>query len=116
MRTEISTLSSEVARLRGEIVALRQALAGPALEQRLLPFAPQLMEPEEQLVTLDQMTAIVRLRRRSLEHYRDQLPEPRINGKRGQAARWAWSEVRPWLAEHYPHVVLPERYPVLPAG
>ena len=80
---------------------------GPA-EQMHLPFPEQ----TEQLVTLDQMAAIVSRQKSSLRHYREELPPPRVQGRRGQATLWAWAEVRPWLERTFARK-LPERFPSL---
>lgn len=118
VRAELAVLSAEVSRLRSEVVrsreemaALRMAVSAP--EQQLLPFASP--APSEQLVTLDQMAAIVKKHKRSLERYRDSLPPPRVAGRRGRAALWVWAEVRSWLAGHF-GMPLPESFPMLPAS
>lgn len=114
LQRDLTALAGETARLRGEVARLREEFAAVRLaveapEQRLLPFAAP-MEP--QLVTLDQMAALVGRQKDSLRHYRDQMPEPRVRGRRGQASLWAWPEVRPWLEQTFARR-LPERFPTL---
>src|SRR5690349_13059194 len=55
--------------------------------------------PTEQLVTLDQIGAMVHRFKRSMERYRGRMPPPRVRVRRGQTHLWAWSEVCPWLEE-----------------
>jgi hypothetical protein len=107
---EVEALRAEVARLRAEVNALRGQSATP-------PDAPPGPRPTPapppgQHVTLDQIGAMVHRSKRSLEHYRKQMPPPRVRGRRGQAHLWDWAEVRPWLEATF-GVPLPEHFPGL---
>jgi hypothetical protein len=109
----LRALTEEIARLRGEMIAVRAELAAlrqaiDAPEQRQLPFPPP--DPAEQMVDLDQIAAIVHLKKRSLENYRNRMPTPRLQGRRGRRSRWVWAEVRPWLQQEF-GLILPENYP-----
>jgi hypothetical protein len=64
----------------------------------------------ERLVTLDQASALVNRKKRSLERYKHHMPPPRVRGRRGQPDEWAWSELRPWLELQF-HRILPEQFP-----
>ena len=64
-------------------------------------------------VTLTQAAAIVNRSKRTLEGYKQKDPEfpaPRVKGGDGKPDEWAWSELRPWLAETFKKD-LPERFP-----
>lgn len=108
MAQEVARLRSEVARSREELAAIRLSLDAP--EQQLIPFAPP--SPQEQLVSLNQMAAIVRRQKDSMRYYRDEMPPPKFKGRRGQKALWVWAEVRPWLQLTF-GMCLPERFPTL---
>ncbi len=106
MRVELVEMRRELARLRQEVRA-----PGSPYQQQTLTF-PSLAPPAEQLVTLDQIAAMVRRSKRGMEDHRAEMPAPRVAGRRGRAALWAWGEVRPWL-EAYFEQQLPERFPSL---
>lgn len=93
-----------------EVKALRQELAGveATKNQRVPPFAPP--TPDEQLVTLDQIAARMRMSKRSLERYKKEMPPAVMRGRRGRTARWVWATIRPWLEETF-GCQLPERFP-----
>jgi hypothetical protein len=75
----------------------------------ILAFSPPIM-PNEGLVDMDQISAMVHLSKRSMERYKKQMPAPARAGRRGRRALWRWPEVRPWLeAEFKCH--LPETFP-----
>jgi len=117
VRAELASMTAEMARLRSEVVRSREEMAALRLavqapEQQSLPFIGRPLPPDEQLVTLDQMAAIVNRKKRALEHYRDQMPAPARKGRRGQAAEWRWADVRPWLEETFSRR-LPEEFPGL---
>jgi hypothetical protein len=87
--------------------------AQPAVHPPALsPAAPGASALPEQLVTLDQIGAMVHRCKRSMERYRGRLPAPRVRGRRGSPHLWSWPEVRPWLEEAF-SVRLPERFPGL---
>jgi hypothetical protein len=54
---------------------------------------------------LDQIAALVHLRKRSLENYKrrqkDPLPEPDVPGGGGHRGYWRWSTIRPWLERNF---------------
>lgn len=64
----------------------------------------------EQLVTLDQAAAMVRRSKRTLEKYRDRLPDPRVWGGGGRPHLYAWGELRSVLVRVFGSR-LPERFP-----
>jgi hypothetical protein len=120
VRQELSLIRALMTGLAADVAALRAALeqpGGPGLRlaraepaQAVLPFTPA--SPAEQLVTLDQMAAIVHLKKRSLERYRPQLPPPAVLGRRGRPTRWRWADVRGWLEQTFGQR-LPEDFPYL---
>lgn len=103
-----------IERLREEVRGLREDVTaqGAAARQKLEAFLPP---PAEQLVTLDQMAAIVNLSKRSMERHRKGMPPPRVRGAGGRPSRWAWSDVRPWLERQFGRT-LPECFPAYSAG
>ncbi len=102
-------IRAELAEVKIELVRMRR---GPP-EQQPLPFPSS--PPAEQLVSLDQIAAIARRRKRSLERYRKAMPKPRDAGGHGRGAAWAWSDVRPWLELTFGRT-FPENYPSFVAG
>jgi hypothetical protein len=70
------------------------------------------------LVTLDQIAATVHMSKRTFERHRKEMPPPACKPKSGAAAKWLWSEVRPWLVKRYgpsvpftyPGIADPERF------
>ncbi len=103
MHQELQELRREVTRLRLEVRP-----AGAPHEQQILPFVQP--TPDLQLVTLDQMAAMVRLQKRSLDRHRRQMPAPAVKGGGGRPTMWAWAEVRPWLETTFGRA-LPVDYP-----
>ncbi len=106
---DIQTILTELGRLRADMASLRGQASGP----NSAPSAPATLPippPSEQLVTLDQIGAMVHRSKRSMERYRGQMPAPRVRGRRGQPHLWAWSEVRPWLEATF-GLQLPEHFP-----
>jgi hypothetical protein len=63
-----------------------------------------------QLVTLDQIAAILEKSKRTMERYRRKMPCPDLPGRPGRCSLWDWQKIRPWLLEEF-HRLLPERYP-----
>jgi hypothetical protein len=102
IRAELTEVKLELARMRK---------AEP--EQTLLPFRGP--PPSEQLVSLDQIAAIARRRKRGLERYKKGMPGPRDPGGHGRTALWAWSDVRPWLEATFGRP-FPESFPSYAAG
>lgn len=100
--TEMEKVRAKVASLRGQPGWPAPGVSGAAP----LPIPP----PPEQLVTLDQIGAIVHRSKRTMERYRSQMPAPRTRGRRGQPHLWAWAEVRPWLESPF-GLRLPEHFP-----
>src|SRR4051812_48034745 len=108
---EGEALRRELERLRGQVEALRgQPLPQP--DGPPGPAPPLASSLPEQLVTLDQVGAMVHRSKRSMERYRPRMPPPRVQGRRGQPHLWAWSEIRPWLETAF-GVPLPEPFPGL---
>lgn len=56
-------------------------------------------EPQSplQLVTLNQMAAMVCRSKATLRHYLANLPPPAVHGRRGQPSLWDWATARPIL-------------------
>lgn len=65
-----------------------------------------------QLVSLDQIAAMVRLQKRSMERYVKKMPRAAVRGGRGRRALWRWSDVRTWLEETF-GLPMPESFPVM---
>lgn len=103
---------------RKELIALAHHLDEPPdlfrrVYERMADPPP---EAVEQLLTLDQLAAIVHRSKFTLRHYFERgMPRPRVLGMRGRPHLWAWTEVRPWLETTFGQA-LPERYPGLPWG
>jgi hypothetical protein len=112
-------LASSVEAVRAELQSLRAELAtgqmlpvGALQTGTPLAVAAAATALPEQLVTLDQIGAMVHRSKRSMERYRRQMPAPRVQGRRGRSHLWAWPEVRPWLEATF-SLQLPERFPGL---
>lgn len=103
MSDDLAVLSAELAKLSALVGRLCTELAA----WRMAPCAGA---PGEQLLTLDQLAAIVGRRKRSLEDYRKLMPPPRVKGTRGRPSLWAWADVREWLSSRFGRA-LPERFP-----
>jgi hypothetical protein len=111
LHDELARLRADEARVREEVAALRQEIAGAAPRPAGAVAPAWLNEPPaEQLVTLDQIAAHLRMSKRSMVRYKKQMPAPAMKGKGGRAARWRWRDVRPWLEVEF-GCVLPERFP-----
>lgn len=115
IRNQLDNLTSTVALIAGELASLRAEIRTAPKQQQhpfTLPSANLRLAEEagEQLVTLDQMAAIVGAKKRSLERYKGSLPAPKIQGQRGLASKYEWAEVRPWLEQHFAKK-LPENFP-----
>jgi hypothetical protein len=71
-------------------------------------------ERPSELLDLDQVAALVHLKKRSLENYkrrkRDPLPSPDFPGGGGRRDFWRWSTIRPWLSRNF-HIPIPEHFP-----
>jgi hypothetical protein len=63
-----------------------------------------------QYVTLNQLAAIVKRTKSSLEKIKEKMPPPAIEGGGGKPAEWIWADVRHWLEKEYGRL-LPERFP-----
>jgi hypothetical protein len=107
-KADVHTILNELERLRYDVTALRSQF-GPPLPRSPAPI-PAPPPPTEQLVTLDQIGAMVHRSKRSMERYRNQMPAPRLRGRRGQPHLWEWAEVRPWLEATF-GLRLPEHFP-----
>src|SRR5262249_34127503 len=84
--------------------------AGPATaSEQGGPHGVPLPEVAE-LVTLNQMAAIVNASKRTLERYKQRLPPPDAKGRAGQADKWRWSQVRGLLEDWFGRR-LPEQFP-----
>ena len=64
------------------------------------------------VVTLDQIGAVVGRKGTSMRRYKGDWPDPVLPGGGGKAEHWRWCDVRPWLENKYGRK-LPERYPRL---
>lgn len=81
------------------------------------------VDPAGEYVTLNQMAAMVRKSKRTLEKYvrrkQNPLPNPDKEGGGGKAHEWIWERVRPWLEDTFDYslpIVFPAaRPPVSPA-
>ncbi len=102
-------IRAELAEVKLELAKMRR----PEPEQTLLPFRGP--PPSEQLVSLDQIAAIARRRKRGLDRYRKGMPRPIEPGGHGRAALWAWSDVRPWLETTFGRP-FPETFPAFMTG
>jgi hypothetical protein len=98
---DIAFVLALLERLRAALAALGSRLPANRGGTAVLP---------EQLVTLDQIAAMVHRSKRSLERYRKRMPAPRVRGRRGRPHLWAWAEVRPWLEATF-DLRLPEQFP-----
>jgi len=81
---DIEAVRAELERLRVVVADLSNRL--PSVPLRPTGFSgetPASCRPEE-LVTLDQIGAIVHRSKRSMERYLVQMPAPRVRGRRGQ--------------------------------
>lgn len=103
--SRLSDLLSSVVRLQDELSTLREGLEQAIKEE---PAEPE--SPLDSYVTLDQCAAMVHRSKRTLEHYRDRLPEPAVEGGGGRPHLWRWSKIRTWLEEIF-GLNLPEKYP-----
>lgn len=104
LRQLLAVLAAEMARLRADVAGLLEAVRGGAGG---LPFDPT---PAEQLVSLNQIGALVNRTKDTMRHYVPRMPPARHAGVRNHAALWAWDEVRPWLEGQFGRR-LPERFP-----
>jgi hypothetical protein len=105
-KTDVDGLRAELERLRAEVAALK----GPAPPSADAAGATPAPPPTDQSVTLDQIGAMVHRSKRTMERYRACMPPPCVQGRRGQASRWEWPDVRPWLEQTF-GLRLPERFP-----
>ncbi len=64
----------------------------------------------EEMVDLDQIAAMVHLKKCSMYGYRNRIPPPVVRGRRGRRSLWRWSEVGPWLQQEF-GMILPVRFP-----
>lgn len=64
----------------------------------------------DDLVTLDQASAVVQQSKRTLERYLRQLPVPDFPGGNGRPHRWYWRTLRPHLERHF-RPNLPTKFP-----
>lgn len=64
----------------------------------------------EDLITLDQIAALVSRKKRALENYKSRMPLPRVKGGGGRPSEWAYSDIRPWLEKQFERP-LPPRFP-----
>jgi hypothetical protein len=84
------------------------------LRNQVLQHYDEVMTSQDDLrvlVTLDQIAATVHRSKQTLERHKKEMPPPAYKPRKsGEAARWLWSEVRPWLVERYGPLV-PIKYP-----
>jgi hypothetical protein len=84
------------------------------LRNQVLEHYDEVMTAEDDspvLVTLDQIAATVHTSKRTLERLKKEMPPPAFKPvKRGIAAKWLWSQVRPWLEKRF-GPKLPIKYP-----
>lgn len=106
---DVEALLTELGRLRADVASLR-GQAGWPIPGSPAPIPLPVPPPAEQMVTLDQIGAMVHRSKRTMERYRRQMPAPRVHGRRGQPHLWAWAEVRPWLEAMF-GLRLPEHFP-----
>jgi hypothetical protein len=70
--------------------------------------------PDQEIVDLDQIASLVKLRKRSMNVYKrrknDPLPDPDFPGGGGKRDYWRWATVRPWLVRTFP-IPIPEILP-----
>jgi hypothetical protein len=110
---DIRKVQAALERLGAEVAALRGRLTPQeGRDEQRLPEGTSSELPQD-LVTLDQIAAMARRCKRTLERYRRQLPAPKFRGRRGQPHLWDWTEVRPWLEETF-GLRLPEHFPSFP--
>jgi hypothetical protein len=107
---EIQTVQAELKSLRAAMAVVLDRLPAPDGNCTGPPKQSARSENVEQLVTLNQIGAIVHRAKRTMEHYLRKMPKPRVHGRRGQPQLWAWNEVRPWLEATFGGQ-LPERFP-----
>jgi hypothetical protein len=110
---DVEALAAELRRLREQLAWLTRVPELFAAPARLPPAGPPPARDAgdgADLVDLDQMAAMVRLKKRSLERRAAAMPAPRRKGTRGQRSLWAWREVRPWLEATF-GLLMPEEYP-----
>lgn len=105
---DVENILRQLERLRVELAAQRPS--GSFTADSAIPTPLPIPPPSEQLVTLDQIGAMVHRSKRSMERYRGRMPVPRVRGRRGQPHLWAWSQVRPWLEDSF-GLRLPEHFP-----
>jgi hypothetical protein len=110
---DIQKVQAALEKLHAEMEALRGRLTPQEGREDQLPPERTSAELTQDLVTLDQMAALVQRCKRTLERYRRELPAPRFRGRRGQPHLWDWAEVRPWLEETF-GLRLPEHFPSFP--
>lgn len=95
-----------------------KALDVRALVDRIRNESARAMEAEsvddQQYIDLDDLAAIVRHHKRTLERLKarkvNPFPSPDREGGGGKADYWIWSKVRPWLEQEY-GMTLPTTYP-----
>jgi hypothetical protein len=109
MRAE---LVAELRALRDAIPIIIVAPRNPPRPGPLTPASPLPLLPgfDVQLVSLDQIAAILRRKKRGLERHKKTMPKPRDPGGRGRVALWSWPEVRPHLEAKF-GMALPELFP-----
>ncbi len=67
-----------------------------------------------QIVTLDQMAAMVSRKKRTLEEWQqkdDEFPLPKVEGGGGRASLWVWAEIVDYLRKKAGIQMLPDRFP-----
>jgi hypothetical protein len=107
---DIEVVLAELGKLRAEMAALSDRFPPTPSKLEELPAGRSDSLLPEQLVTLDQIGAIVHRSKRSMERYLSQMPAPHVRGRRGQPHLWSWTEVRPWLETAF-GFSLPECFP-----
>lgn len=76
-----------------------------------VPAAAELTQTP-QLLTLDQIAALARRKKRAIENYKRSMPKPAVLGGGGKPAYWNWDDVKPWLIKTFgiQEEYLPKRF------
>jgi hypothetical protein len=108
----IEKFQAALERLSDQLDVLRGQLIAQGDEADQLPSGSVASPLPGELVTLDQMGAIVRRSKRTMERRRREMPSPRVQSQGGGPNLWAWNDVRPWLENAF-GLQLPEHFPRL---
>jgi hypothetical protein len=87
------------------------AMAPPLSEQKIEAKTPEYVL---EIVDLDQIAAIIHLKKSSMGAYKrrqtDPLPDPDFPGGGGKRDHWSWNTIRPWLVRNFA-LPIPDHYP-----